>query len=635
MDESLLHEEPRQPRLSFFRSLSIQSKPAPTPARSAGVWCCSPVAFLAFCFCCCGVGVALPWTALRMGVAYFRLSFNSSALYPRLFSLYYLTQALVLLAQCKVDRAFDLRYGAAFTYTFRLSASICILAVALAVFPLAATSEGALYALTAIIGIFDACAFGSCAQLFSSIKTTNASGFYFLGCSLSSLLSIALSYATGFTALSSAAAPSGGGGGARPTPSTLPAPLLAFYALCSCTTLCALAAVLVLLFSEQGRGYLVSIDDALLQSEPLSPRAIARKPSQRFSPLERWGLGSEATSEGGLRRVPSDPLVPAAGAAKPRVASLGSLQGGEQFPERAPTPPPHFSAAAPTAASQAAPPSPLTEPTALASNAAIFYATLNPQLAIFFLWASTTAVDSLISYFPSETQALSGSWDSFFTVQMLYASLCGELSGKLLFLLGGARRVYDEAAGPGGAGGGAGSGVEGGAQASWEGTVGGEVTFEEGLAWASLALGDFGGTEPPSAGAAAAAAASSSGSAKPRRAFSLVPCISSTRLLLALSLLRTLACVPFFFLLMQQLFGPARGDLLRGWFYSNFFLLSAQFLFDLLGSFLSSMTYTLIPFVLAQSERTQASSILSFTLTLGTFLGLGVSILSSSFLPSV
>ena len=633
MDESLLDEEPRQPRLSFFRSLSIQSKPASTPSRSgAGLWCCSPVAFLAFCFCCCGVGVALPWTALRMGVAYLRLSFNSSALYPRLFSLYYLMQALVLLAQCKVDRAFDLRYGAAYTYTFRLSASICILAVALAVFPLAATSEGALYALTAIIGIFDACAFGSCAQLFSSIKTTNASGFYFLGCSLSSLLSSALSYATGFTALSSAAAPSGGG--ARPTPSTLPAPLLAFYALCSCTTLCALAAVLVLLFSEQGRGYLVSIDDALLQSEPLSPRAIARKPSQRFSPLERWGLVSEA-AEGGLRRVPSDPLVPAAGAAKPRVASLGSLQGGEQFPQRAPTPPPHLSAAAPAAASQTAPPSPQADTTtALASNTAIFWATLNPQLAIFFLWASTTAVDSLISYFPSETQALSGSWDSFFTVQMLYASLCGELSGKLLFLLGGARRVYDGAGGTGG--GGDGGGVEGGAQASREGTVGGEVTFEEGLEWASLALGDFGGTEQPaSAGASGNGSSSSSSAVKPRRAFTLVPCISSTHLLLVLSLLRTLACAPFFFLLMQQLFGPARGELLRGWFYSNFFLLSAQFLFDLLGSFLSSMTYTLIPFVLPQSERTQASSILSFTLTLGTFLGLGVSILSSSFLPSV
>ena len=74
-----------------------------------------------------------------MGVAFFKGSY-SALLYPRLFCLYYVTQALVLLLQCKADRKVDLIYGVSATFTFRLGLSILLLAVSLAVFPLAVTS---------------------------------------------------------------------------------------------------------------------------------------------------------------------------------------------------------------------------------------------------------------------------------------------------------------------------------------------------------------------------------------------------------------------------------------------------------------------------------------------------------------
>jgi hypothetical protein len=617
MEETLL-DEPRVPRLSFLRQISSRlSRPVSHPptllTQLARRMCCGPGTFLAFCFCCCGVGVALPWTALRMGVSYFRASY-SNAIYPRLFCLYYLMQAFVLLLQCKMDRIYDLKYGASFTYTVRLCVSVGALAALLAVFPLAATSEGALYALTALIGIFDACAFGSCACLFSSIKTTNASGFYFLGSSLSSLLSIALSYATGFTALSAAPPPPPGGGPLSPL--ALPAPLYAFYATCATATLGALGAVLAMLFSKQGKSYLLTIDDSLLESAPLSPRAIARRPQQRSSPLHSWGLQA-APSSRGLLRVPSGELGL-------QGSEGGSLQAaGEEAGEEA------------GGGSSGTP---------LGSNLAIFWQTLQPQLAIFFIWAGTTAVDSLISYFPSDSQRASGGSDGLFTVTLLYASLGGELCGKLSFLAFGARRVRSgsgEGAGGGSSSSSSSSNSNSSANGSSSESASGvaresrsmsllgeeeseEELYSEGLQWASLALGED-------------LSSSSSSGAGPHKPVATVPCISSTRVLLALALARTAACLPFYLLIMQQLFGPPRagGALLRGWFYSNPTVLVGQFVFDLAGAFLSSMTYTLIPHLIEQhSNRTQASAILNVTLTLGTFFGLGFSILSSSFLPA-
>ena len=600
---------------------------------------CTPGAFLAFCFCCCGVGVALPWTALRMGVAYLTQEY-SSAVYPRLFCLYYATQAAVLLLQCRLDRALDLVYGASLTFTLRITTSVAVLVALLLAFPLAAASEAALYGLTACVGVFDACAFGSCAQLFSSIKTTNASGFYFLGTSLSSLLAIGLSEATGFTALSS----SGGGGGASGgrAIAALPLAFWAFYASCAAVTLGALVAVTALLYSQQGAGYLATIDEALLASAPTSPRAMQRVASggslastdRRSSPSPASDAPAAGGGSGTVEMVELSPAAAAAAAARASSAAAAAAAAAElrlleerqwqQAREREweqeeaeeaqerrllqrlqLSPLRERGGAAPGAAAAAAQAAPdelqqQQQAEALTSSWELFVATLRPQLAIFFLWGSTSAVDSLISYYPSQAQtAAAGAADGGFTVTLLYASLAGELCGKLGFLACGARRVYEA-----------------------EGEEGGGA--EEALGGATTGKGKRSG------GASAAALRR----ARRRRPYTTIPCISSTRLLLGLSLLRSLAVAPFFLLLLQQLWGPERGGgLLRGWFYSDAAALAAQFLFDMLGSFLSSLTYTLIPFIIALSDRSQASSILSFTLTVGTFVGLGGSLLASSFLP--
>ena len=153
-----------------------------------------------------------------------------------------------------------------------------------------------------------------------------------------------------------------------------------------------------------------------------------------------------------------------------------------------------------------------------------------------------------------------------------------------------------------------------------------EAPSWEGLNWVKEVLGEASG-----AGGGQEAKREAKGG------YSFVPRLAPLSVL-ALSLARCLGTAFFFFLLLQQLWGPARhnasgGALFAGWFYSDKVLLGVQFVFDLMGAFLSSMTYAILPTLVDQSNKTQASTILSVTLTLGTFLGLGISVAISSALP--
>ena len=118
--------------------------------------------------------------------------------------------------------------------------------------------------------------------------------------------------------------------------------------------------------------------------------------------------------------------------------------------------------------------------------------------------------------------------------------------------------------------------------------------------------------------------------------YQYVPIISSLKVLLGLCFLRTLLLLPYLFLLLQQVFGPARsGTLISGYFYDDATTIILQCVFDGFGSFLSSLTYAILPtLVKTPGNRPKASALLAITLTMGTFVGLAISLTVSSFLPS-
>jgi hypothetical protein len=199
-----------------------------------------------------------------------------------------------------------------------------------------------------------------------------------------------------------------------------------------------------------------------------------------------------------------------------------------------------------------------------------------------------------------------------FTNYLLYASLGGELMGKNIMVFLGMRRKVVETKGV--------------------------VEDEEGVLWSTSVLARMGllggSSSSSSSGDGGGGSVWGGGGGNPQ--YQYVPIISSLKVLLGLCFLRTLLLLPYLFLLLQQVFGPARpGNLISGYFYDDATTIILQCVFDGFGSFLSSLTYAILPtLVKIPGNRPKASALLAITLTMGTFVGLAISLTVSSFLPS-
>jgi hypothetical protein len=244
------------------------------------------------------------------------------------------------------------------------------------------------------------------------------------------------------------------------------------------------------------------------------------------------------------------------------------------------------------------------------SAAALLWRAAPLHASIFVTWMATVAGDSFLGYVPSASDTRAAASASF-RLLLVYSSLGGDLLGKNVMVFCGMRRARGGGGGSGGGGGGGGGGADDG---------GGSL---------NAAAEHFQGRMRLRGEDGARAAA---------KAAPLVPCISSPRLLLALCLARAALLLPLLLgYSLQQLFGPPRGALLPGFFYSDAAALAAQFLFDASGAFLSSLTYSVLAaaFEDLPEHRTLASTQLGLCLTAGSFAGVGIAAGLSRLLPSM
>lgn len=397
---------------SATRKLAARSKPRPASR------CTGALTNLAFLFI--GMGVAMPWTALRGGITYFNsfgggadaaAAVGTSFTFTAMQVAYNVPALPLLLIQTLYDAKQDKRFGARRAFTVRLAVSFSLLLAALGTVPFI-TSKPLLYAIAGIVGVCDAAAYGSSAQLFALFSARNGA-FYFLGSSLTSLITIGLTFATGFSA--------------QPPPQSS---VNAMYFASAAIVALGLIASLLLLSSKLGRRTLArkdlacgrpveasSLPTPLLSGEDDGMEAasssedeaadrakgllITAKPMSRSVSAER--PGSAPTSASGLWKGGSPRL--GAAAALHSNSSLGSTLGG-----------------GPTSNSSIK---------QTLSNSRILRMTAYAQAAIVLCWLSTNVVDPLITYVPSQADT-PNSRSSSFRLIVLYASLLGELSGKQL-----------------------------------------------------------------------------------------------------------------------------------------------------------------------------------------------------------
>ena len=383
---------------------------------------------------------------------------------------------------------------------------------------------------------------------------------YFMGSSLASVVAIVAAHVTGFDALRASDAPSDG---------TAPLPLGYFYFSAAAVSGIALLAVLCLLFSVSGMAHLELIDSELLDASPSSPRAVSRRAPLEFA--AQWGLLEDRTF-----------AINGGGA-----DDVGGLLAKRMLISR------------------------------------IIHDARYYLLAMMLLWSSTTLCDSLISFQPAATDSPSGV-DAGFKLKLLYASLGGEVFGKIfLLMVPETRRGGEVQAKKSGGGGG------GGAETDSESLEGDDF------------LSGSGSGSGSGEGDTREAQDQELDLPMPAAVLGRVPtwgCGFSTQaLVLTASALRfALLAIPLLFYAMQHKLpgAPLRGTLFPGWIFSDAALLSLQAIFDCTGAFLSSLTYALAPSVLANNAaaRARGSALLSVALIIGSTIGLGGALGSSYWL---
>jgi hypothetical protein len=143
-----------------------------------------------------GIGVAMCWTSLQAGVVLFRADYPLGSKFNLAMSAAYNGPALpLLILQASLDQKFDRRFGSSSTFTFRYCVSFLILCASLCLVPFA--SQTLCLVLVALVGVMDNVAFGTSAQFFSMFPG-KCGGYYFIGTSVTSIVSIAVSLGTRF-----------------------------------------------------------------------------------------------------------------------------------------------------------------------------------------------------------------------------------------------------------------------------------------------------------------------------------------------------------------------------------------------------------------------------------------------------
>jgi hypothetical protein len=348
-----------------------------------------------------GVGVSIAWTALRSGIVYYCTHFSLGSAFFTVLTVAYNVPALpVLLLQMAADDGVDARVGQANALLCRFATTLLAMAGGCLLLAFVRT-QALVLGVTVLTGVMNAAAFGTSLKYFS-IFPPACGGYYFMGASLSSLATIALTFATGFQS---------------PEPSA--ATFAAFYSGASVLIFAGLVAVVALMRAPIGAHYMEL-------SEARSAAARAAKAAARSLQMRALPGGDGDAKRGGAA-VPllldsvdggGDGVVNAVAAAAPRASVLGRFDedgGGDS------TAGDSDGDGAPAAAAAAAP---------AAGVAVILRATALCHVALFLCWACTTAVDGLLDVVP--TASAGASAQRTFRLLLLYASLLGELSGKQL-----------------------------------------------------------------------------------------------------------------------------------------------------------------------------------------------------------
>jgi len=610
-------------------SAAARRAAAARAAASAGAF--TSVAFLVL-----GTGVALPWTLLRAGVVYFVSSVpQGDAIFLQLYMSYYLPALPSLLLQSRFDRAVDARFGAAVTFPVRLLLSLSVLALALGAMALMRATSAGVLTVGLAVGVFDSIAYGSASQLFSVFPRASGAA-YFTGASVSSLLAVALGYATGF----SGDAPSA-------------AQAEAVYLGGAVAVLLALAVTAALLRSEVGQRHLALIsvaapapahgaDAGAAAMAEAGPEAEAAKSLLINDALLEGGSGGSGSGGGGSgggRRnsededdelePPQTPRMPSAfaGSTMPsawRRASLAEQQGAAGDAKQLPL----SLNGGPLSGGQNGGPSGGRDAAGGGRNVDLLRATWVVHASLFFLWASTVLVDSLISFVPSESERSgggpgggSGLGGPDFRLYVLYGSLAGELLGKQVNLAWtmlarpdpeparsrDVEMVALESARANGA-----AGASGGAPPEGEGDEDDEDEDEDVilLKLPKRAAGEAGGAGAPPAPRALALA----------WLRARLPARPALALLLLLTALRTLGVAPMLYYIVQPYAGAAAA---LPPVSCDACYLGAQALFDFSGALLSCFAYAIAPQLLRdRAHAPQSSSLLALSLTAGTYAGL-------------
>ena len=346
--------------------ISRATQPPDDMTPSEQRWCSA--AFLMI-----GIGVAMCWTMLQCGIAYFESTYSlGSKFYLAMVAAYNIPVLPLLLLQAAFDRNYDVKFGADRSFAFRFILAFSCLCATLCVVPF--VGEAACLACVVMVGVMDSVAFGTAAQLFSMFPARCGS-FYFIGASVTSLLSIAITVGSGF---------------ARDSPPSHTSVIITYF-LSALVTALGLTATLLLIRSDVGLRLLKK------KTAMDSQRAIDSLP------IERQRLVREDTD-----RIDGDKqkkgYATITGEAEPTMVNDHHQHDGED---------------------------PAGGVTSATSNIDLFRKCKYVHFSLGLVWLTTTFVGSLVSYVPSQHHS------SSLKLILVYVGMISSLAGKQLNALRG------------------------------------------------------------------------------------------------------------------------------------------------------------------------------------------------------
>ena len=148
------------------------------------------------CFLGCGMGVTMCYTMIQSGIAFYSQKFPlGDRVYVVMLTAYNVPFLPVHILQAAFDRKFDVQFSSGVTFLFRMTIAMSLLAVCLVVVPF--VDQTVFFVIVGLVGTLNSIAWGTASQLFSMFPEV-CGGYYFIGSSLTSLLSIAITFGSGF-----------------------------------------------------------------------------------------------------------------------------------------------------------------------------------------------------------------------------------------------------------------------------------------------------------------------------------------------------------------------------------------------------------------------------------------------------